>query len=830
MDAQAARLDDVDTTLENALFNNKGYFTSVEKLNEAIPNPTIGSKAYVGTSEPYAIYIVENGVWVDSGYTGGDEIVANITTDRIENGAVTSEKISSSAFDSTLSVSGKIAPADVVGEKITELEEKTGDLSTIIEGHEEKTVTVKHMANKTSGGFGFVDLDVPVEPYTTIQSVTKDGEPYSGTINYKSSSGSLYSFHTDNLPFNIESRDAVSIGISYAGVYILTHDEVVPAKEGLTKKVAEVSQTCDNLSLQKESVANKAQSLSTPNDTDYPTTRAVADAIENAIHGDKYEDIDVPDGYLLYTPHGEERIYRGVNILALANVFDASNIVRGSMCDDTGAVIADTTEGYITTYIPIRNNMWLLASASGLVDNVYYYGKDYNFIKRRGNGIPNSGRGIQITDDIYFVRFQIKLSFLDNTTNPRVILHDGSTTPTFANYVTYRSNVEGSVYNDEPNFVWADSYAPFVYKVPKQDSEDTITREPLFDDLSLWEPTNVDSGYSNPSSGYGQDTRREDWSASDKYLYYDFLAHYYDCYLGETNGYRVTRRSLCQDTAHTGHEIFEYDFCPKDYKCVVMLSAGMNADETQGIWGLATFIRCLMNEEEPMLAIAKKNIRFKVIPIINASGFDQPLLRYTYANGVNPNYNFNFKDSWSKQTKAGKGDYPDSNVETQALKKWINDNAGVAIWWHDIHTGKFGDTLNSTIMDLRFPTSVMYGNFNDTIAEAVCTYYKNKGFVDDSKTKWDTGYAQSLSLTNYDYSKHLYAYHICGIPNCMSEMHIESTGYGADGGTNNSTYGIKSYVLQIRILMMFMVNKWIGEHPSITLQDEKIGRLQSIYL
>lgn len=111
-------------TLENAKLKNKGYFTSVEKLNEAIPNPTIGSKAYVGTSEPYAIYIVENGVWVDSGYTGGDEIVAKITTDRIENGAVTSEKIATSAFDSTLSVNGKIAPADIVGAKLSELEEK----------------------------------------------------------------------------------------------------------------------------------------------------------------------------------------------------------------------------------------------------------------------------------------------------------------------------------------------------------------------------------------------------------------------------------------------------------------------------------------------------------------------------------------------------------------------------------------------------------------------------------------------------------------------------------------------------------------------------------
>lgn len=115
-------------TLENAKLKNKGYFTTKEKLNEAIPNPTIGSKAYVGTSEPYAIYIVENGVWIDSGYTGGDEIVAKITTDRIENGAVTSEKISSTAFDSTLSVSGKIAPADVVGGKLTELDGKIDEI------------------------------------------------------------------------------------------------------------------------------------------------------------------------------------------------------------------------------------------------------------------------------------------------------------------------------------------------------------------------------------------------------------------------------------------------------------------------------------------------------------------------------------------------------------------------------------------------------------------------------------------------------------------------------------------------------------------------------
>ena len=160
VDAQAAKLANVDTTLENALFKNKGYFTTLEKLNEAVPNPTIGSKAYVGTSEPYAIYIVENGVWVDSGYTGGDEIVANITTDRISDGAVTSEKIATSAFDSTLSLSGKIAPADVVGEKITKLNEKVDTLALgAFYGYFPDSISLP--TDISTPGYAYVGLDNP---------------------------------------------------------------------------------------------------------------------------------------------------------------------------------------------------------------------------------------------------------------------------------------------------------------------------------------------------------------------------------------------------------------------------------------------------------------------------------------------------------------------------------------------------------------------------------------------------------------------------------------------------------------------------------------------
>ena len=65
------------------------------------------------------------------GKAGWEDIIEGsvITTDRIENGAVTTHKIATNAFDSTLSKSEKIAPADVVGNKITTLDEKVDALA-----------------------------------------------------------------------------------------------------------------------------------------------------------------------------------------------------------------------------------------------------------------------------------------------------------------------------------------------------------------------------------------------------------------------------------------------------------------------------------------------------------------------------------------------------------------------------------------------------------------------------------------------------------------------------------------------------------------------------
>lgn len=67
------KINEAVIRLENATYKNKGYFKSLEELTAYVPVPSSGSRAYVGTNYPYQIYIEENGEWVFSEETGGDE-------------------------------------------------------------------------------------------------------------------------------------------------------------------------------------------------------------------------------------------------------------------------------------------------------------------------------------------------------------------------------------------------------------------------------------------------------------------------------------------------------------------------------------------------------------------------------------------------------------------------------------------------------------------------------------------------------------------------------------------------------------------------------------
>lgn len=71
-----SKINEAVIRLENATYKNKGYYRSLDELEANVPVPSNGSKAYVGNKYPYRIYISSNGVWMDSGETGGDESVS----------------------------------------------------------------------------------------------------------------------------------------------------------------------------------------------------------------------------------------------------------------------------------------------------------------------------------------------------------------------------------------------------------------------------------------------------------------------------------------------------------------------------------------------------------------------------------------------------------------------------------------------------------------------------------------------------------------------------------------------------------------------------------
>lgn len=61
--------------LKAATYKNKGYFKTLTDLQGACPTASLGSKAYVGSSYPYAIYLWNGSAWEDSGEKGGDDSI-----------------------------------------------------------------------------------------------------------------------------------------------------------------------------------------------------------------------------------------------------------------------------------------------------------------------------------------------------------------------------------------------------------------------------------------------------------------------------------------------------------------------------------------------------------------------------------------------------------------------------------------------------------------------------------------------------------------------------------------------------------------------------------
>lgn len=180
----------------------------------------------------------------------------------------------------------------------------------------------------------------------------------------------------------------------------------------------------------------------------------------------------------------------------------------------------------------------------------------------------------------------------------------------------------------------------------------------------------------------------------------DFLSMFYDVHVGtHSDGLVVNKNVIGKD--ETGvFDVVEYDFIPKNYNRVILLTSGLHSYELSAIFGLAHFVKDLMilPYKDDGFKYIRENVRVKIIPICNPWGFNQSPKTYANVNKVNPNRNYNFEGSWDRYPIINnewdyKGSAPFSEQETKNMCNWLYYNKNIADFWIDCHTG-YNDTAN----------------------------------------------------------------------------------------------------------------------------------------
>ena len=248
-----------------------------------------------------------------------------------------------------------------------------------------------------------------------------------------------------------------------------------------------------------------------------------------------------------------------------------------------------------------------------------------------------------------------------------------------------RSNIENNYQkkNDDTLTTTNKSIVGSINEVAAQykDIVNKIENNTKFTEYEIWEPEVASDEWKTDSSGKKLDI------SSDQ-----FLARFYDNFVGSSNYGTVTKTSLGKDESGT-YDLYEYDFKPKNYTRTILLSSGMHTYELSAHFGCAHFINHIMDTSlnHEGLKYIRENVRIKIIPIINPWGWNQSPKVYHNVNGVNPNRNFDCKYWATNEIGKGnewnyKGTSPFSEAETRILRDWVLANKD-AQYWIDCHTG-----------------------------------------------------------------------------------------------------------------------------------------------
>ena len=494
-------------------------------------------------------------------------------------------------------------------------------------------------------------------------------------------------------------------------------------------------------------------------------------------------------GVMNYLPNGISNVSTvpdtGTTIIG-HNLLDTSKYKADKIRNDSGTEINDSTSFYYDCLIPVKNVYKIFTSVP--IQRFYYYDAGKNWL---GRSSPISGNyqnyNIPLVSNLAYIAIQVSRQAFTGNPLDRVVSLDGN-----FEYSEYKTNQNGIFY-DEGCIIFNSNFT---------DVEVTYTDKRAFCIPDFWEPTTADTGYSMPIAL--DQALRSNWTATDKYHYYDFLSAKLDKYVHDyVDGYTVTKRFLGQDSKKTGYELAEYTFSPKNPKYTVLISSCMNSNEIVTVWGACRLIEAMMDGDNDYLTALKNTTKLVFLPFICPSSFDEEPMYYYNSNGIRINKNFNYITSWEQITGASnpKGDYPDSEIETQILKEWVNDYAYIADLWVDCHSDHTPMSSNQHRICYVFTSDDGTLSYISLAEQKIKDHYVSLGTADYLT---DNVYA---SVDTGSYPKTRYGFNMCGIPSIMIEQTVGTTIYGSDGSTINDQYGIKNYAAMLYMFICTMLAK-----------------------
>ena len=478
------------------------------------------------------------------------------------------------------------------------------------------------------------------------------------------------------------------------------------------------------------------------------------------------------------------------------NLLDKATFRYGRIKNDEGNEISDSSH-YFMQMIPVVPGEAVCVNFD--VQRVYYYDADRQWIRRSATYGPSEFRVLVIPENCYFIQIQVPPLLGDAQLHDYMQVERGTSATDYQPFVSQSISIDRDTLPASRLRTYAGATTVFIensVEITVEIFATTYTPTiPSGEGFGVWEPEFTTNDYAVPPHS----TR-----AALDLSYVDFLETFYDPYLGTHGDYVVSKKSLGHDSG--GLETWEYAFTPRHYAHTVLITAGMHACEISPIFGCAFFVRHLMEQTEPGMKWLRDNVRFRVIPVLCPSSFDQNPKIYGNANGVNINRNFNHLDSWTQMgTGSGssyKGEAPDSEPETKLLKTWLANYAQEADFWIDCHSMYSAGGGNPNVLHYVLTSDVVTSSIIRSAQQRITDYYIDKGLFNPGDTPAHDAPVARLIL----YPKHLYAYDVYGLRSIMIEQAMDSQWYGGDTELNGDDGDIRNYVLMLRMYILAMLS------------------------